>query len=144
LRILYPTQATPNLGDICVMSQYRAPQFSETEQTPAQRWESVAWTLGASSADGGGPSPELVRLYKFYVAGDIDLAMLGSELDRLYPQYPSGDPHYPAPPTPHPVFPPLVLVEEPGRVFPFAAEMAALVQEIAALPPRQPYIRLDV
>lgn len=126
------------------MSQYRAPQFSETEQTPTQRWKSVTWALGAGSADGGGPSAELVRLYKFYIAGDIDLAMLDGELDRLYPQYPGGDPSYPVPPALRPVFPPLVLVEEPGRVFPFAAELAALAQEIAALPPRQPYIRLDV
>jgi hypothetical protein len=86
----------------------------------------------------------LVRLYKFYVAGDIDLAMLDGELDRLYPQYPAGDPNYPVPPAPRPVFPPLMLVEEPGRVFPFAAELAALAQEIAASPPRQFYIRLDV
>ena len=120
------------------------PQFSEEEQTPAQRWEGVAWAFAAGSADGGGPSPELARLYKFYVAGDIDLAMVRGELDRLYPQSPSGDPRYPAPPAPRPVLPPLVLVEAPGRVFPFAAEMAALVQEINALPPRQPYIRLDV
>lgn len=126
------------------MKYYREPQFSEDEQTPAQRWESVAWAFPAGSADGGGPSSELVRLYKFYVAGDIDLAMLDGELDRLYPQYPSGDPKYPGPPTPRPIFPPLVLVEEPGRVFPFAAEMDALMQEIAALPPRQHYIRLDV
>ncbi|MFD1874499.1 hypothetical protein [Hymenobacter bucti] len=126
------------------MSQYQAPQFSETEQTPAQRWESVAWALGASSADEGGPSPEVVRLYKFYVAGDIDLAMVSGELDRLYPHYPSGDPHYPNPPTPRPVFAPLVLVEEPDRVFPFAAEIAALVQAITALPTRQPYLQLDV
>ena len=54
------------------------------------------------------------------------------ELDRLYPQYPSGDPKYPDPPAPRPVFPPLVLVEEPGRVFPFAAEMAALGISIMA------------
>jgi hypothetical protein len=126
------------------MKQYRVPQFSQTEQTPAQRWESVAWALGAASADGGGPSPELVQLYKFYVAGDIDLAMLSGELDRLYPQVPSGDPNYPVSAASRPVMPALVLIEEPGRVFPFAAEMAALVQEIAALPPRQPYIRLDV
>uniref|UniRef100_UPI001CF361CB hypothetical protein n=1 Tax=Hymenobacter terricola TaxID=2819236 RepID=UPI001CF361CB len=98
----------------------------------------------AGSADGGGPSPELVQLYKFYVAGDIDLAMIRGELDRLYPQYPSGDPKYPDPPTPRPVFPPLVLVEAPGRVFPFAAEMAALVQELEALPPRQHYLELDL
>jgi hypothetical protein len=126
------------------MSQYRAPQFGETEQTPAQRWESVAWALGTASADGSKLSPELVQLYKFYVAGDIDLAMVHGELDRLYPQYPSGDPKYPDPPTPRPVLPPLVLIEEPGRVFPFAAEMAAIVQEIEALPPRQAYMRLDV
>lgn len=126
------------------MNQYREPQFGETEQTPAQRWESVAWAFGAGSADGGSPSVELMRLYKFYVAGDIDLAMLEGELDRLYPQFPSGDPTYPDPPTPRPVQPPLVLVEEPGRDFPFAAEIAALAQEIAASPLRQPYIRLDV
>jgi hypothetical protein len=126
------------------MSQYREPQFCETEQTPAQRWESVAWAFGAGSADGGGPGPELVQLYKFYVAGDIDLAMIRGELDRLYPQYPSNDPSYPEPPAPRPIFPPLVLVEEPGRVFPFAAEMAALVQEIATGPPRVHYTRLDV
>ena len=126
------------------MKQYRESQFSEDEQTPAQRWESVSWAFTAGSADGGGPSPELVQLYKFYVAGDIDLAMIRGELDRLYPQYPSGDPKYPDPPGPRPVFPPLVLVEEPGRVFPFAAEMAALVQEIAVLPPRQHYLELDL
>lgn len=126
------------------MKQYREPQFAADEQTPAQRWEVVSWAFSMGSADGGGPSPELARLYKFYVAGDVDAAMIRGELDRLYPQYPSGDPKYPDPPAPRPVFPPLVLVEEPGRVFPFAAEMAALMKEIAALPPRVRYIQLDV
>ena len=125
------------------MKQYRKPKFTWTERTPAQRWASVAWAFAAGSADGGGPSPALARLYQFYVAGDIDLAMLDGELDRLYPNYPSGDPSYPDPPAPRPVFPPLNLVEEPGRVFPFAAELATLMQEIAALPPRQPYSQLD-
>ena len=126
------------------MKQYRQPKFARTERTAAQRWDSVSWAFGAGSADGGGPSPELVQLYKFYVAGDVDLAMIRGELDLLYPQYPSGDPNYPAPPAPRPVFPPLVLVEEPGRVFPFAAEMAALVQEINDLPPRVHYTQIDV
>jgi len=126
------------------MSQYRLPQFCETEQTPAQRWESVSGAFAAGSSDGGGPSPELVQLYKFYVAGDIDLAMIRGELDRMYPQYLSGDPKHPGLPAPRPVLPPLVLIEKPGRVFPFAAEMAALMQEIEALPPPQPYIQLDI
>ena len=126
------------------MKHYREPQFAEDEQTPAQRWETVSWAFSVGSADGGGPSPELARLYKFYVAGDVDMAMIRGELDRLYPQYPSGDPKYPDPPAPRPVFPPLVLVEEPGRVFPFAAEMDALMQELAALPPRVRYIQIDV
>ena len=107
-----------------MQQQYRKPKFARTERTPAQRWETVSWAFAAGSADGGGPSPELVQLYKFYVAGDIDLAMVRGELDRLYPQYPSGDPMSPHPPAP--------------------AEMAALVQEIAALPPRQHYIELDL
>lgn len=34
-----------------------------------------------------------------------------------------------------------MLVEELGRVFPYAAEIAALVQELAVLPPRQHYIQ---
>lgn len=126
------------------MRQYRDPQFAEDEQTPAQRWEMVSWAFSVGSADGGGPSSELARLYKFYVAGDVDMAMIRGELDRMYPQYPSGDPNYPDPPAPRPIFPPLVLVEEPGRVFPFAAEMAALMQELSALPPRVRYIQLDV
>lgn len=126
------------------MKQYREPQFAEDEQTPAQRWEAVSWAFSVGSADGGGPSPELARLYKFYVAGDVDLAMIRGELDRMYPQYPSGDPKYPDPPAPRPVLPALVLVEEPGRVFPYAAEMDALMQEIAALPPRVRYIQIDV
>lgn len=126
------------------MKQYRKPKFARSERTAAQRWDSVSWAFGAGSADGGGPSPALVRLYKFYVAGDVDLAMIRGELDRLYPQYPSGDPNYPDPPAPRPVFPPLMLVEEPGRVFPFAAEMAALVQEINDLPPRVHYTQIDV
>ena len=126
------------------MKQYRKPKFARTERTAAQRWDSVSWAFGAGSADGGGPSPELVRLYKFYVAGDVDLAMIRGELDRMYPQYPSGDPNYPDPPAPRPVFPPLMLAEEPGRVFPFAAEMAALVQEINNLPPRVHYTQIDV
>ena len=125
------------------MKQYREPQFDLDEQTPAQRWDAVRWAFSASCATDG-PSPELARLYKFYVAGDVDMAMIRGELDRMYPQYPSGDPKYPDPPVPRPVFPPLVLVEEPGRVFPFAAEMAALLQEIAALPPRVRYIQIDV
>ena len=33
--------------------------------------------------------------------------------------------------------------EQPGRVYPYAAEMAALMQEMNELPPYVPYIVMD-
>ncbi|KUG09212.1 hypothetical protein [Solirubrum puertoriconensis] len=111
------------------MSQYRLPEFNENEQTPAQRWAVLAWAFAAGASDGARPSTEFARLGKFYVAGDIDLAMLSAEMDRLYFGH---------------EYPPLVLVEEPGRVFPFAAEIEAMQKELATLPPKVPYLELDL
>ncbi len=147
------------------MSQHREPQFCETERTPAQRLESVQWAFGVAASAGGGLSPELVQLYERYILGEIDLAIIRVEMDRLYPQQPTTDP-YPryqpdlsgAPSPPYKPLPadyvPEPAEEEPepaGPEVPAAvcvAQLRAFVadirQHVSERPPRQPYTRLDV
>lgn len=105
------------------------PHFSETEQTPAQRWDSTRWAICAGASDSRVPSSEAGQLMLRYVAGEIDLAQAQDEMLRWYaPQVaPSADVR-PLPPA------------QPGQVYPYAAEMAALLHELAQLPPPQPYI----
>ena len=69
------------------------PQFSETERTPAQRRETVKWAIGLAMSQGGSASPELVALYRRYIAGEITLGTIRAEVERLYPQQPSTDPY---------------------------------------------------
>ena len=71
------------------------PQFSETECTPAQRRETVKWAIGLARSQGGSASPELVALYRRYIAGEITLGTIRAEVERLYPQQPSTDPYPP-------------------------------------------------
>ena len=78
------------------------PQFSETERTAAQRRETVQWAIGLAKSQGGSASPELVALYRRYIAGEITLGTVRAEVERLYPQQPSNDPYppYELPPSP--------------------------------------------
>ncbi|UOQ83279.1 hypothetical protein [Hymenobacter sp. 5414T-23] len=147
------------------MSQDCEPQFSETERTPEQRLESVQWAFGVSASAGGAPSPEVVQLYERYIFGELDMAGIDVAMNRLYPQYPSNDP-YASRWTPNLDVEPARPVEVPpsfeydpdgeeanpaGLVMSAAlcvAQLRAYVQDIvehlAAQPPRQRYISIDV
>lgn len=138
------------------------PSFSENEQTPAQRWDTVQFALGVSASAGGQASPESVQLYERYILGEIDLAHVGEAVRQLYPQYPSNDPYtrrwtpnLNAEPARPPEAPPGYVYdpaedavpeaepEQPAEVY--VARLHAFVQEIAehvaTLPPRQPYLQ---
>ena len=108
------------------------PQFHEEEQTPAQRWETVRWAICIGASDRAVPSPEMAQLQLRYVAGEIDQVQVHDELMRWYrPDIAPAADVRPLPP------------EQPGRVYPHAAEMAALLVEMNELPPYVPYIVLD-
>lgn len=108
------------------------PQFDQEEQTPAQRWESVRWAICAGASDRAVPSPEMARLQLRYVAGEIDQVQVHDELMRWYrPDVAPAADVRPLPP------------EQPGRAYPYAAEMAALMVEMNDLPPYVPYIVMD-
>ena len=141
----------------------RAPYFSENEQSPAQRWDTVQFALGMSASAGGQASAESVQLYERYILGEIDLEHVGAAVRQLYPQYPSNDPYAkyvpgegpsvePAPASEvppdfayDPAEEPEAKPEQPAEVY--VARLRAWVQEIAdyvaTLPPRQRYIQLD-
>jgi hypothetical protein len=137
------------------------PVFSGTERTPAQRLESVQWAIGMAASAGGVPSPELVPLYERYILGEMDLAGIRMEMERLYPKQPTTD-HYPrykpdlsgAPSPPYKplpagyVFEAEVLPEPEPPAEECLVLFRALVEEVrqqaTELPPRQPYTRLDV
>lgn len=107
------------------------PHFSESEQTPAQRWESTRWAICAGASDSRMPSQEAGHLMLRYVAGEIDLAQAQDEMLRWYaPQAAPAADVRPLPP------------QEPGQVYPFAAEMAELLHELAQIPPPQSYINV--
>lgn len=142
----------------------RAPYFSENEQTPAQRWDTVQFALGVSASAGGQASAESVQLYERYILGETDLEHVGAAVRQLYPQYPSNDPYaryapgegpyvepapvQEAPPdfVYDPAEEPEAEPEQPAEVY--VARLRAFVQEIAdyvaTLPPRQRYIQIDV
>ena len=144
------------------MERKYVPSFCETERTPAQRLESVQWAFGVSASAGGAPSPELAQLYERYILGEIDLAGIRTEIERLYPKQPTTDPYprykpdlsgAPSPPyKPLPagyVFAAEVLPEEPEPsaedcLVLFRALVAEVRQHAAEMPRRQPYTRLDV
>ena len=108
------------------------PQFFEGEQTPAQRWETVRWAICIGASDRAVPSQEMAQLQLRYVAGEIDQVQVHDELMRWYrPDIAPAADVRPLPP------------EQPGRVYSFAAEMAALMQEMNELPPYVPYIVMD-
>ena len=78
------------------------------------------------------PSPELVQLQLRYIAGEIDHAQVHDELMRRYrPDIAPAANVRPLPP------------EQPGRVYSYAAEMAALMVEMNELPPYVPYMVMD-
>ncbi len=152
------------------MKQHREPQFCETERTPEQRLDTVQWAFGVSASAGGAPSPELVQLYERYILGEIDMAAIGVELEKMYPTTRGDDPRYaPGQPTdrwypqldvaPNPPYKPLPadydasneVAEPAGPELPAdecVAQLRAFVadirQHVAEMPPRQPYTRLDV
>ena len=104
------------------------PQFHEEEQTPAQRWEAVRWAISAGASDRAVPSQDLARLELRYIAGEIDQTQVQDELLRWYrPDIAPAADVRPLPP------------KQPGRVYPYAAEMAALMQQLNELPPSVPY-----
>ncbi|SHJ85493.1 hypothetical protein SAMN02745146_0359 [Hymenobacter daecheongensis DSM 21074] len=141
------------------------PSFSENEQTPAQRLDTVQFALGVSATAGGQASAESVQLYERYILGEIDLAYIGAAVREMYPQYPSNDPYAKYAPGEGPHVEPAPLVEAvpgfedkaaeeeapAGPEVPAAvcvAQLRAFVQEIAehqaTQPPRQRYIQIDV
>lgn len=69
------------------------PQFSDDERTTQQRREVGC---GRGHEQGGSASPELAALYQRYIAGEIDLAFIRTELSCLYPPQPTADPRYQA------------------------------------------------
>ena len=108
------------------------PQFNQDEQTPAQRWAAVRWAICIGASDRAVPSQEMAHLQLRYVAGEIDQVQVHDELMRWYrPDIALAADVRPLPP------------EQPGRAYPYAAEMAALMQEMNELPPYVPYIVLD-
>ena len=70
------------------------PSFSETERTPEQRRESVKFAVGVTMSQGGGISPALTALYRRYVAGEVDMAYIDTQLETMYPTTRGNDPRY--------------------------------------------------
>lgn len=102
------------------------------EQTPAQRWATVRWAICIGASDRAVPSQEMAQLQLRYVAGEMDQVQVHDELMRWYrPESAPAADVRPLPPEP------------PGRGYPYAAEMAALMGEMNELPPYVPYIVLD-
>jgi hypothetical protein len=105
-----------------------SPQFHTEEQTPAQRWQAVRWAISAGASDRAVPSQSMADLQLRYIAGEIDQTQVHDELMRWYrPDIAPAADVRPLPP------------EQPGRVYPYAAEMAALMQQMNELPPYVPY-----
>ncbi|WP_223654557.1 hypothetical protein [Hymenobacter psoromatis] len=105
------------------------PQFHEEEQTPAQRWDTVRSAIGAGASDRAVPSQDLAHLELRYIAGEIDQTQVQDELLRWYrPDIAPAADVRPLPP------------EQPSQMYPYTAEMAALMQQMNELPPRVPYI----
>ena len=117
---VHPT--TPNL------SGHYSPQFCEQEQTPAQRWAAIRGAICSSASDGAVPSYAFAQLQLRFIAGEIDQVQVQDEVLRWYRSdiAPAADVR----PLPS---------EQPGRVYPYAAEMATLMQQMNALPPNAPY-----
>jgi hypothetical protein len=104
------------------------PYFHEEEQTPAQRWDAVQWAISAGASDRAVPSQDFVHLQLRYIVGEIDQTQVYDELMRWYrPDIAPAADVRPLPP------------EQPSRVYPYAAEMAALMQQLNELPPSVPY-----
>ena len=104
--------------------------FSEGEQTPAQRWHLVGGALASGGSCHSVPALSVTTLHLRYIAGEIDLAQLLDETKRQlrHPEAPAADVR--------PLSP-----EQPGRAYPYAAEMARLLAELAEIP-HQPYINV--
>ncbi|MFD2722143.1 hypothetical protein ACFST9_25730 [Hymenobacter monticola] len=138
------------------------PYFSENEQTPAQRWDTVQFALGIAATAQGQASAESLQLYERYIFGEIDLEHVGAAVRDLYPQQSSNDshaggwtPNLDAEPARPPQAPPGYVYdpaeepaaepEQPADVY--VARMRAFAQDIAdhlaTQPPRQRYIYFD-
>lgn len=108
------------------------PQFHEEEQTLAQRWDAVRWAICVGASDRAVPSPEMANLQLRYVAGEIDQVQVHDELMRWYrPDIAPAADVRPLPP------------EQPDRAYPYAAEMAALMEEMNDLPAYVPYLMME-
>lgn len=104
------------------------PQFHEEEQTPALRWKAIRSAICAGASDRAVPSHTFAQLQLRYIAGEIDQTQVQDEVLRWYrPDIAPAADVRPLPP------------EQPGRVYPYAAEMAALMQDMNNLPPYVPY-----
>lgn len=105
------------------------PAFTEQEQTPAQRWHLVGGALSSGSSCHSVRAPSITTLHLRYIAGEIDTTQLLDEIKRQlhHPEALAADVR-PLPP------------EQPGQAYPYAAEMAQLLHELAQLPPPQPYL----
>jgi len=74
------------------------------------------------------PSDAFAQLQLCFIAGEIDQTQVQDEVLRWYrPDIAPAADVRPLPP------------EQPGRVYPYAAEMAALMQDMNKLPPYVPY-----
>ena len=99
------------------------PVFSESEQTSAQRWHLVGGALASGGSCHSVPAPSVTALHLRYIAGEIALAQLLDETKRQlhHSEAPAADVR----PLP---------AEQPGRAYPYAAEMARLLAELAEMP----------
>lgn len=92
----------------------------------------LRWAICAGASDRAVPSQDLAQLQLRYIAGEIDPVQVHDELLRWYrPDVAPAADVRPLPPT------------QPDRVYPHAAEMAALMEEMNQLPPYVPYTVMD-
>lgn len=92
----------------------------------------MRWAICAGASDQAVPSLELAQLQLRYVAGEIDQTQVHDELMRWYrPDIAPAADVRPLPP------------EQPDRVYPYASEMAALMQDMNDLPPYVPYTVME-
>ncbi|RZK30293.1 MAG: hypothetical protein EOO63_07110 [Hymenobacter sp.] len=104
------------------------PHFSENEQTPTQRWQAVQSAISMGASDRAVLSQNMADLELRYIAGEIDQVQMQDEVLRWYrPDIAPAADVRPLPP------------EQPGRVYPYATEMAELMQQMNDLPPYVPY-----
>ena len=92
----------------------------------------MRWAICIGASDRVVPSQEMAQLQSRYIAGEIDQVQVHDELMRWYrPEVAPAADVRPLPP------------KQPGRVYPYAAKMAALMVEMNELPPYVPYTVMD-